>query len=247
MTDRGGPDAEAAAIRAVRLAAIAVALVAVGGLALLLNRALDGSDDDPPLVLGEDVAADLGPVSGTPVAAYVAEQQGRLAAIEGHRVAVVSLVSYRSAAAVDDLVARVAAAEVLARLVALPGAPPVTVAGSLGEYLDAQRAPLQAERDEIAGLIPTIEDPDDPFVAAYTEDLARLDAQLASLDPAAELVFGVVVRAGADELRRLAERPEVRVVAVGPSDRFEADRTYTGVRPEELDVAGTPETRPPPA
>ena len=136
--------------------------------------------------------------------------------------------------------------DVVARIIALPGGPATAIDQPVDEWLEAQRAPLQAERDEIAGILPTIEDPNDPFIPGYTEDLARLDAQLASLEPTAELVVGLIVRADGDTLRRLAEQGEVRAVAAGPDDDVGDLRTYRGLRPEELDIAGTPPTRPTP-
>ena len=116
----------------------------------------------------------------------------------------------------------------------------------IAEWLVDTRTSLQAERDEIAALLPTIEDPDDPFIATYTEDLARLDAQLAGLDPAGDLVFGLDVRGSADALRALATRPEVRLLDVGGGDGADPDdlATYRGLRPEETTTAGTPPARP---
>lgn len=239
---------EVAALRTVRMVVVALVLVVVGLGAVALARAIDDEDgervaDNP--VLG-DITAVVGPPSGALVADYIAGQRADLADATGDRVAVVSLVSYRNAASVDELLGTIGGVEVEARLVALPGGAPIAVAEPLAEWVAGQREPLQAERDEIARIIPSIEDPDDPFIPGYNEELGRLDAQLASLDAGAELVSGVIVRGGADALRRLAERAEVRVVAVATDDDLDDLTLYRGLRPEELDRAGTPPTRPTP-
>jgi hypothetical protein len=238
---------ELAAIRTLRLVVVAVVLAAIGFVAIALARATEDDDggeraDVPTLGAAETVS--VGPDPGDAVVDYVAGQRATLDAASGRRVAVVSLAAYRAAADVDALAASVPDIDVLARLIALPGGSPVVVDEPLENWLAGQRAPLQAERDEIAGLLPTIEDPDDPFIPGYEEDLSRLDAQLAALDPAAALVFGIVVRADADALRALAALADVRLVAPAADDDVAALATYRGLRPEEVDTAGTPDVRP---
>jgi hypothetical protein len=237
---------ELAAIRTLRLVVVAVVLAAIGFVAIALARITDddgGEQADVP-TFDAPAAVSVGPSDGRAVADYVASQRSTLGSASGRRVAVVSLAAYRAAADVDALAASVPDVDVLARLVALPGGGPFVVDEPLENWLAGQRAPLQAERDEIAGLLPTIEDPDDPFIAGYEEELARLDAQLAALDPAVPLVFGVVVRADADALRALAALADVRVVAPAADDDVADLTTYRGLRPEEVDTAGTPDLRP---
>jgi hypothetical protein len=232
-----------AAVRTLGLVVVAVGLVALAGISVVLARSLDdgdGSGDDPAQAVGGTSGA--GPAAGEPVAAYVADRTATLAEADGRRVAAVSLTSYRPETSVTELVEGIRGVQVLARLAAVPGGPPEVVTEAWPSWVVAERADLHAERDEIAGLLPTIEDPDDPFVAGYTEDLARLDAQLARLDPAGDLVYGVVVRGDADALRRLAERPEVRLVDL-IDDRDDLS-TVRALRPEERETAGTPPTRP---
>lgn len=240
---RAGFDGDhVAAVRTLRLVVVAVGLVLLAGLALVLARSLDddGGEDDPTLA-GLD-GGGAGPAAGEPVAAYIADRTAALAEADGRRVAALSLTSYRPETSVTELVEGIRGVEVLARLAAVPGGPPEVVTEAWPSWVVAERADLQAERDEIAGLLPTIEDPDDPFVVGYTEDLARLDAQLARLDPAGDLVYGVVVRGDADALRRLAERPEVRLLDL--IDDEDDLSTVRGLRPEERDTAGAPPTRP---
>lgn len=245
----GGPAVDpdhAAAVRTVRLVAAALVLAVVAAVAVWVSGSLEDDDepvaDDPTVLV--DAEAVVGPPEGGAVAGHLAERREALADAEGARVAVVSLVSYRADSAVEDLLDAAGGIEVLLRLAALPGGAPTAVEGAVSSWVVDARSTLQAERDEIAALLPTIEDPADPFIAGYTEELAALDAQLAALDPAGELVFGAVVRADAGALRRLAERPEVRLVDVAPDDRLADSSRYRGLRPEELEVAGTPPTRP---
>lgn len=241
------PD-HAAAVRTLRLAGAAGVLVVLAVLATLLSGILDDGEDADPSedpVLGAEPVVAGGPAAGEAVAGYLAERQAALEGAEGTRVAVVSLTSYRPDTAVDDVLGAVGGLEVLARLAAVRGGEPSVVTGPISSWLVETRGAIQAERDEIAALLPTIEDPADPFIATYTEDLARLDAQLATLDPAGDLVFGVVVRGSADALRRLAGRPEVRLVDVAEGADADDLTAYRGLRPEETDAAGTPPTRPP--
>jgi hypothetical protein len=245
----GGPEVDpdhAAAVRTVRLVVAALVLAVIAAVAVWVSGSLEDDDepaaDDPTVLDGAEAV--VGPPAGGAVEAYVAARRDVLADADGRRVAVVSLVSYRADTAVEDLLDAAGDVEVLLRLAALRGGEPTAVEGAVSSWVVDARSAIQAERDEIAALLPTIEDPADPFIAGYTEELAALDAQLAALDPAGELVFGVVVRADAGALRRLAERPEVRLVDVAPDDDLADPSRYRGLRPEELEVAGTPPTRP---
>lgn len=250
--DGGADDAvdpeHAAAVRTVRLLAAAAVLVVLAVVATLLDGTFDDADDggpaDDPTLAEAGATPAIGPAPGTAVPAYVEGRRAAVATVEGTRVAVVSLTSYRPETGVDALVEGEPGLEVLARLVALRGGEPAVVEGAVSSWVVGSRSAIQAERDEIAALLPTIEDPADPFIAGYTEDLARLDAQLAALDPAGDHVFGLVVRGGAEALRRLADRPEVRLLDVGASDEVGPLAGYRGLRPEEVDAAGTPPTRP---
>jgi len=244
--DGGASDADhAAAVRTLRLFVAALVLVAIAGVAIVLSGTLEAEEpaaDDPTVLDG--AGAEVGPPAGTPIDDYLALRRADLAAAEGRRVAVVSLVSYRTDIAVEDLLDAVGGLDLAARLVALPGGEPEAIDRSTSSWVIESRTAIRAERDEIAALLPTIEDPEDPFIATYTEDLARLDAQLAGLDPAGELLFGAVVVGDAGALRRLAERPEVRLLDVAPGDVVGDLTAYVGLRPEERDLAGTPPTRP---
>lgn len=244
-------DAEGvAAVRTVWMLVGAAGLAVVGIVAVLLSGILvpdseergAGAGTDNPAIVPSGPAA-VGPASGADVTAYAASAVENLAAADGTRVAVVSLTSYRSAESVDAVLASGGEVEVLGRLVAAPGGFPELVTGDLSAWADEERATAQAERDEIARILPTVEAGSE-FIPAYEEDIRRYDALLAGLDPAGELVFGVVVRAPVGVLRGLVAQAELRLVDVGRTDFFDADGDYRGIRPEETTTAGTPRTRP---
>jgi hypothetical protein len=238
---------ELAAIRTVRMVVVAGVLAAIGFVAIGLARMTNDDDSSAPAdepALGVDAPVSVGPVRGTAIPEYLAAQQSALASVTGSLVAVVSFAAYETAADADAVVAAVPGLSTLARLVALPGGAPAVVDEPLENWLEGQRAPLQADRDQIAELLPTIEDPNDPFIPEYQSDLADLDAQLASLDPASDLVFGLVVKGDADGLRQLAASTGVRLVAPGADGSVGDLQSYRGLRPEEVDTAGTPDARP---
>jgi hypothetical protein len=116
------------------------------------------------------------------------------------------------------------------------------VDGSLTQWADERREAQRAEREEINRLIPTTDDPD--FKAFYEQEVVRLDKAIAALDPAGPVLFGVVLRGSADELRALSLKPGVRVVDVAPPDEVTETLEYRGLRPEETEKAGEPPTRP---
>ncbi|MGH9139198.1 MAG: hypothetical protein ACRD0G_19490, partial [Acidimicrobiales bacterium] len=168
---------------------------------------------------------------------------GPLAAADGDRIGVVSLTSYRTAADADEIVAAGRGLDVMARLVAVPGSAPEVASGELEAWIESRRAPLQAERDELAEILPTVDEGSE-FIPVYQADIDRLDTMLGQLSVDGELVFALVVRGPADALRALTAQAEVRLVDVGLDDEFRGGASYTGLRPEELDLAGSPDQRP---
>lgn len=181
----------------------------------------------------------LGPARGTDVPTYLERRRQALAAADGERVAVVSLAAYLPEAGARALVG---GARVLDLLVALPGEPPATAGGGVARWLQARRAPLQAELEELRRLIPTVGDA--AFRAVYEEEAARLAAVLGGLGPDAAVVYGLVVRAPAATLQGLAGDERVRLVDVGGT---EVPGRAAGLRPEETALAGEPPVRPAPA
>jgi hypothetical protein len=232
-----GDDREGrAARRALRLAGAALAALVLAVVATILADGLRPGDRDSP---APQDATRLGPAAGVPVEPYAASRADALARVGGGepRVAVVSLVSYRPVAAVGDL-----GVEVVAYLAALPGrAPEVVDVDGLAAWFDEQRASVEADRDGLAELLPTVEDPE--FRASYQADLDRDERILATLGPDAEVVFGAVVRADGLALRRLAQRADVRLVDVFPR-AWSPSVPTAGLRPEETTTAGDPPTRP---
>ena len=215
----------------------AVALLVIGAAVVVVAANGDRGDDDAVEPAVPDEAGPTAPpVAPTgDVDDVLAERAAALAAAEGRIDAVVSLVSYRDVASVQRIGER-AGVEVVAVLAAAPGGPPELVEDSLAAWIERRRATATAERAALAELLPTV-DPDDPFAATYAEDIAALDAELASLDAGGELLFGFTTTASAEALRRLADRADVRLVDVGGV-------LPLGLRPEEVDLVGEPRTRP---
>jgi hypothetical protein len=217
------------AVRVVRaLALLAIGVVAVGFVVLQ-----DEPDDEPaaPVV---QASTTLPPGVPAAVDELLADRADALAAADGRHDAVVSLISYRGVESVTAIAER-AGVEVVAVLVAPPGGPPALVTASLTDWIEERRAAATEERAALAEILPTV-DPGDPFAAAYLEDIARLDAELAGLDTGADLIYGFTTTASADALRALALRADVRLVDVD-------GLLPLGLRPEEVARVGEPPTR----
>lgn len=250
MPEGGAPDAEhRAAQRTVVLAATALAAAVVGVLVMLLVDR-DGGDRRPVGLVPEQAGGDggrvaaIGPRVGVEVAAYVAERRRALEAAEGPRLAVVSFVAYLEEDAARAVLAggEQGGIEVVALVAALPAGAAEVVEGPLADWRTEAAAEASAEREEIARLLPTV-DPSDPFRAFYEAELDRLAALAGAAEQEAAVVHGAVVRADADDLRRLAGQAEVRLVDVGTGDQPLPEVTYRALLPEETDVTGTPDLR----
>jgi hypothetical protein len=242
---------ERAARRSVRLLGAGVLAIMVGAAVTITFRILDHG---PPPARGRVVepsaspfapeTGHTGPVPGDEVASYLAGRQSQLEQATGEQVAVVSLKVY-----VTEAAARRAGGDlrILALLAAAPGGSPSTVTGTMDQWAAAQRRSDTEERDEFRKLIPTTDDP--AFKADYQSEVQRLDKAIAAIDPKGEVVFGLVVRAPADQLRKLAKVEGVRVVDTvsdgAASGAKGTDATaYSGIRPEEKTKIGDPKTRP---
>ena len=214
----------------------AIALLVIGAAVLVVAFGSDDDDAGVPPAIPETPDEQAPSVASVDVDDVLAERAAALAAADGRHDAIVSLVSYRDVASVRRVAER-AGVEVVAVLAAAPGRPPELVEGSLEAWVQRRRAAATAERAALAEVLPTV-DPADPFAAAYAEDIAALDEELAALDAGGELLFGFTTTASAGALRQLAERADVRLVDVGGV-------LALGLRPEEVDVTGEPRTRPP--
>ena len=239
---------ERAARRTVRFLAVAVFVAVLGATLMISLKALD---DDERSSAGSTAAPnvetvttlppppEVGPKPGTALPAYVTARKSALAAVRDERVAVVSLAKYATQAQAKTLVGTT---PVVALLVAPPGTGPVTVTGDLAAWTKEQSAATQAERDEIAKLIPTVGDA--AFKKFYTEEVARLDKALKSFSPTSAMVFGVVVRGPATALQALGAKAEVRLVDVADTATADPKAIYRGLRPEETAKANEPPLRP---
>ena len=240
---------ERAARRTVRLLVVAVFVALVGATVSVAVRLV--RDDAPARsaarqgsrggsgsggAMGYD---GIGPLPGATIADYLTERRIALERLTSESVAVVSLSRYATEAEVRAGVAPLA---VVALLAAPPGDTPSVVDGSLTQWAEERREAQRVERDEINKIIPTTDDP--AFKEFYEQEVVRLDKAIAALDPAGPILFGVVLRGGADELRALSLKPGVRVVDVAPTGKAGESVDYRGLRPEETEKAGEPPTRP---
>lgn len=236
-----------AAVRTLRLAAVALFVVLVGTAVFVTTRIVRADRAGPvsrparvigPVTTVSDRFVEIGPLSGVDVETYTTERRQALARADGERVAVVSLRSYLT----EDAVRRqLGALEVIALLVAAPGGTPTAVVGSMDDWAEEQRRADTTEREELRKLIPTTDDP--AFRADYEAEVARLDKTIEAIDPDAEVVFGYVVRAPVARLQSLANERGVRLVDVGPAEEAGPEVVYRGLRPEETSKANSPPTR----
>ncbi len=240
---------ERAARWTVRFLAVAVFVAVLGATLAFSLMALDdearhpragsGPAPDVETVTTLPPPIEVGPVPGTELPGYVTSRKAALAAAREERVAVVSLTKYSTQAQARAVVG---ATPVVALLVAPPGTAPATVTGDLAAWVGTQSASLQAERDEIKKLIPTVDDP--AFKTFYNEEVARLDKALKNFAPTSAMVFGVVVKGPAAALQALGAKAEVRLVDVADTANPDPKAVYRGLRPEETAKANQPELRP---
>ena len=222
---------------------VAVACVAIFVTLNTINSKESSPAAAPPPVV-ETVTTlpppvEVGPAPGTELAGYVTARKAALAATTDERVAVVSLAKYSTQAQAKALAGT---NTVVALLVAPPGVAPAVVTGDLAAWSKEQTAATTAERDEIKKLIPTVTDA--AFKKFYTDEVARLDRALKNFSPTSAMVFGMVVKAPAANLKTLGAKAEVRLVDVGSTATPAPDTVYRGLRPEETAKANEPPLRP---
>lgn len=223
-----------------RALAALIAFLLAAGIAVATNRLDDADDVDVGTVENESVFSGDGPPAGADVPSYVTTRRAALDDVEGAAVAAVSFDRYQEE---GDARATVSGAKVRALLVAAPGGRAIAVRGSLNAWVKQERADAEAERDSLEQVVQTTDDP--AFVAQYREDIARLTQLLARLDHVEDVVFGAVVEAEVEALRRVAGRAGVRLVDAAAERMADADtERLTGLRPEETARAGDPPTRP---
>ncbi|MEY2590204.1 MAG: hypothetical protein QOJ67_2188 [Acidimicrobiaceae bacterium] len=240
-----------AAVRTIRLAVVAFGALLIGVTVLIAVKVADRTDGGVATVGGHGTpgasAGSIGPPAGADIAGYRTTRQAMLAPVgdADRRVAVVSFTRYRTEAeAASVLPTTGASVDVLARLVAVPGAMPEMVIGSLTDWAADETARVAEERSRIAELAPTVSDPE--FSTFYASELVRLGAVAAAIDPGGPIVYGYVVVGKGADLRALAARAAVRLVDVGGSDRFDAKDTFRAPLPDEVSTIADPQTRPAP-
>lgn len=237
--DNGVDNAERLVLRAV---AALVAFVLAAGVGLLATRLDDGDDDVVGTGVVEQEArfSGEGPPAGADIPSYVTTRRLALDGMGGRVVAAVSFDGYRNEGQARTALVSV---KVRALLVAAPGGRPAAVRGSLASWARQERADAEVERESLLRVLETTTDP--AFVAQYRADVDRLTAMLDRLEPVGAVVFGAVVEADAEGLRRLAGRSQVRLVDPAAPRMDDADvERLVGLRPEETTRAGDPPTRP---
>jgi len=242
-TGASSPETDRAALRTVRLLAVAVFVIVIAVVLRLTVLSLDSpgasSRAATPAKASTSTVDDLGPQAGVDIAAYAQARRTALAGATGERVSVASLASYATEAQARALVGSL---PVVAFLVAPPEGPPSTVSGSLFSWANGQVSKLRDERDEIRKLLPTVTDP--VFQEFYGAEIDRLDRAAKALGPSAPIVFAVVVKGPTAGLQALGARPEIRLLDVGSGAQPGQKATYRGLRPEERIKANDPSTRP---
>lgn len=236
--DRTGlDDDEHQARRSATLFAVALIVVALGGLLFLLLRSDGSRSDDQPV--GQLSSADIGPAPGTDLNTYISQREKALDDASGRRLAVVSFDQYVTE---GDAKAAADSVSVTRLLAAAPGGPPSVVTGSIGSWVEDQVRVSREDRDELQKMLPTVDDP--AFRDYYQAEINNLTVLVDRVKPDGPLIFGLVVRGDAKDLKKLASRPNVRLVDVGESAKTSSDALYRGLRPEETVRADEPPTRP---
>lgn len=241
-----GPSDEELIRLLLRVLAGVVALVLALGMAAAAARLTDNEPVDLPAAAGEPADAAVGPPPGRLVAPYLQARTRELAGARGTRSAVVSFARYLDEPTASRALSS-AGVKVHVLLVAPPGGSLGEVAptpGSVAEVVRRQRAEALAEKRALEELLPTVQDPD--FVRQYEQDVARLAALARWLERPGPLVYGAVVTGSAEQLQRLARRPEVRLVDAAATDQVPPAGVARALRPEEMVTVGEPPVRPPP-
>lgn len=234
-----GPDRELhAARRSLVLFVLALAAAAIGLVVLLSGWADEDAADTRVGVDAVESAEAIGPDAGVAVADYVDRRRAHLNEVEGRRAAVVSFTAYVTEDEVPGLSGE--SLDEVAVLMALPG-DSVRVTSSVRESRDRAVDDARAQVDEIAQLVPTVED--EEFASFYRAELVRYREVI---DEAArhDVVFGAVVVGRAGDLRGLASRAGVRLVDVGETAEVPDADAIAGLRPEESLTTGEPPFRP---
>ena len=231
-------DDDRSARKVLLLFAFSLIVIGLGGLVSVTLR--DSGSDDPSIAAGGPLpSAGVGPAPGEPLPAYLDARRAALASASGTRGAVVSFGTYVNEAQARAAVGKLTVTSLLA---AVPGGSPAVVTGGMREWVDAQIADKRGERDEIRKLIPTVDNAE--FKKFYEDEVARLSKLVDDVEADGPLVFGAVVKGPASELQAVAKAADVRLVDVAPSAEITPETPVRGIRPEEVERANDPPTRP---
>jgi hypothetical protein len=231
-------DDDRSARRVLLLFAFSLIVIGLGGLVTVALR--DSGGDDPAVSAGGPLpSTGLGPSPGEPLPAYLEARRAALGSAKGNRAAVVSFGTYVNEAQARAAVGKLTVTSLLA---AVPGGSPAVVTGGMAPWVEAQLAENRGERDEIRRLIPTVDDPQ--FKKFYEEEVARLNKLVDDVKADGPLVFGAVVKGTVADLQAVSRGPDIRLVDVAPSADVSPETPVRGIRPEEVERANDPPTRP---
>jgi hypothetical protein len=234
------PEERAQAVRlVVRLVAAGLAVIVAAGVSLLLTR-----DNGNNLDFGGKVTLrdSIGPLSGRDVPEYIFDRKRELKQATGVHAAAVSLASYMKEADARRLVEGL---QVRSLVVAAPGGAPTVVAGDLTAWAERARQDAASERAEWERLLPTYDPKEEKdFLDDAKAQIARLQRVEKAAAPGGDVVFGMIVVAQADQLRRLGDTTGVRLVDIGTGASVPPASRVRAIRPEEVATAGDPLTRP---
>lgn len=222
-----------------------IAFVLSAGVALAVSRNDDSSSAGGVRAGGvgsvEDalIGTGTGPLAGTDVATYEAGRRRALGEAKGRWAAVVSLRDYMTQEAFTE---QFGAYQPEAVLVATPGGESEVVTGDVRDWAEQARAAAEEERKELQSMLDTSDDK--AFKDQFASDIDRIGKLLENLDPTRPVVFGFVVSGSTAELRRLAGRPDVRLVDLVARKTPSSLVYLRGLRPEETVKSGEPRTRP---
>ena len=224
------------------LVAVALTMVAI----VLVVHSREGDDVDPvaePVRRGPAALVAIGPITGEPLASYAFMRNAALKQAAGRRAAVVSFNDYRAEGSAREALDSGGDVRVEGLLIAAPGGTP-RHARDVVQWAEAERTQAREDKAEAERLLATVGD-DQEYAKFYRDEIQRLE-RLVNLQPGGKVVFGAVVIADVGALRKMADRDDVRLVDVGPSDKVPSLDRVRGIRPEETIKAGTPALRPTP-
>jgi hypothetical protein len=188
-------------------------------------------------------AANVGPLQGTDVDAYIREREQALERLpsDAVRVAVVSFDEPLDAATITTLLDGLAPLHIQfinPQAAARPLSSEVerTILATIEGVVGAVRDMAREERDSAQALLDDGNVTDPQFARDYADRVVEMQAMLDVLDEDPAIVFAVVVEGSAGALRALSQQPSIRLVDVAPGETSVEDSGFWGLLPTDDDV-----------